>query len=513
MAVPYVENFDGDGTSRIFTVISPILSESHARVDLYYVDEGATDATDHFVPPSEWDIINNSIVFKTPPAVGQVVKVSVSSDGEGLDVPPSAVTNVAAKLDEVVFVANNLDAVTICNSIKDEIITVAGDKEAIESLFADKTTLDSLFTDKTTLDSLYNDKATLDSLFTDKATLDSLFADKTTLDSLYNDKATLDRLYASITNIDTTATHISSVDTVATSIANVNTIANNVDDVTYFADIYQGPKSEAPTTRNDGTPLQAGDLYFQTELTDVKAEMREYDADNELWLSVGSTVNGTSKRETFTAEADQTEFTITGGYDASYADVFLNGCKLVNGDEVDVSDGTKVVLSDGASEGDVIDVVAYGTFSVADTYSKAEVYNKTEADDLLDTKLTTSDLLEKIKEVDGDGSGLDADLLRGLPADFYLEVGDNYVLQRFPSGLIHLHCIFTSTADSSEDFTFPIAFPNNALIAHLTTIDNDGNADIGTDFGVDALTTTGFSVDRDDNVSYDRDFSIFVIGN
>jgi len=490
-------------------------------------------------------------------------EVSRNIDSSTFDI----VKIVADNINNVVLTANNMESLLIVSSIEQAIKDLSDRKTKLDSLYSDKEVLDSLYADKSILDSLYNDKATLDSLYADKnildtifnskgmldsiyadkTKLDSLYADKATLDSLYNDKTTMDRLYQSITNIDrlvtsadnidrlsesadnidttaehianidtatahidnidTTATHISSVDTVATSIANVNTIADNVNDVTYFADIYQGPKSEAPTTRNDGSVLQNGDLYFQIENDDIKAQMMEYDATNSVWLSVGSTVNGTSKRETFTAEADQTEFTITGGYDASYADVFLNGRKLVNSDEVDVSDGTKVVLSDGASEGDIIDVVAYGTFSIADTYSRAE------ADDLLDAKLTISDLLEKIKEVDGTDSGLDADLLRGLPADFYLEVGDNYVLQRFPSGLIHLHCIFTSTSDSSEDFTFPIAFPNNALIAHLTAMSNDGNADIGTAFGVTDLTATGFSVDRDDDISGDRDFSIFIIGN
>jgi hypothetical protein len=54
------------------------------------------------------------------------------------------------------------------------------------------------------------------------------------------------------------------VTTVATDIADVTTVADNVDALTMFTDIYQGPKAADPTLRNDGTDLQAGDLYYNT---------------------------------------------------------------------------------------------------------------------------------------------------------------------------------------------------------------------------------------------------------
>ncbi len=43
--------------------------------------------------------------------------------------------------------------------------------------------------------------------------------------------------------------------------------------------------------------------------------------------------------------------------------------------------------------------------------------------------------LGKILELDGDGSGLDADLLRGLPADFTANIGQNGYT-KLPNGLI-----------------------------------------------------------------------------
>jgi hypothetical protein len=99
--------------------------------------------------------------------------------------------------------------------------------------------------------------------------------------------------------------------------------------------------------------------------------MRVYDGS--VWQAAGSTVNGTAIRQTFTATAAQTTFTVTGGYDAGFADVYLNGVKLVNGVDVNVTSGTDVVLTTGAAAGDSVDVIAYGAFVIANTYTQAQV--------------------------------------------------------------------------------------------------------------------------------------------
>jgi len=314
------------------------------------------------------------------------------------------------------IIANNITALLKAGAL---------DKAAVDSLYADKATLDSLFADKTKLDSLFADKATLDSLYADKAILDSLFADKTKLDSLFIDKATLDRIYTSISNIDrvfasigkldvvfasignvdTVAGSITNVDNVGGSIANVNSVAVGLADVNNYADTYYGSLATAPTIATH-TTLTTGDLYFDTVLN----ELRVYDGN--AWKSAGSTVNGTAQRQVFTATSGQIVFTILGGYDSGFADVYLNGRKLQNGVDVIVTSGTEVVLSVGATAGDIVDVIAYGAFAVANTYTKAEVDSK-DALKLDSTNYTATDVLAKIKTVDGSGSGLDADLLDG----------------------------------------------------------------------------------------------------
>ena len=112
--------------------------------------------------------------------------------------------------------------------------------------------------------------------------------------------------------------------------------------------------------------------------------MRVYNGTN--WVVAGSSVNGTSTRQAFIASAGQTTFVLTYGYDANFADVYMNGRKLINGIDVDITSGLDFTLTVAALAGDVLDFVGYGTFEIADVYTKGEVYNRTETDTFLDTK-------------------------------------------------------------------------------------------------------------------------------
>jgi len=74
----------------------------------------------------------------------------------------------------------------------------------------------------------------------------------------------------------------------------------------------------------------------------------------------------------FTATASQTTFTPTSGYTVGYLDVYLNGVKLINGEDYTASNGSTFVLASGAASGDVIEAVAYLPRGLSDGYTKAE---------------------------------------------------------------------------------------------------------------------------------------------
>ena len=72
----------------------------------------------------------------------------------------------------------------------------------------------------------------------------------------------------------------------------------------------------------------------------------------------------TQNREAFTATSGQTSFA-TAGYTPQFIDVYLNGVKLAAADYT-ATNGSDVVLSSGATVGDILEVVAFSAFTVAD---------------------------------------------------------------------------------------------------------------------------------------------------
>ena len=86
------------------------------------------------------------------------------------------------------------------------------------------------------------------------------------------------------------------------------------------------------------------------------------------WAAAGSAINGTSARYVFTATSGQTNFSAV--YDVGYVDVYLNGIKLAPADFT-ATDGATIILATGATVNDIIDIVGYGTFLVANTYTQA----------------------------------------------------------------------------------------------------------------------------------------------
>jgi len=87
--------------------------------------------------------------------------------------------------------------------------------------------------------------------------------------------------------------------------------------------------------------------------------------------------NGVRRKHTYTATANQTSFSGAGAEgatlsynDSNFVDVYQNGVKLSEADYTSTS-GTAIVLAQGASVSDIVEIVVYDVFSVADTVSKS----------------------------------------------------------------------------------------------------------------------------------------------
>ena len=78
----------------------------------------------------------------------------------------------------------------------------------------------------------------------------------------------------------------------------------------------------------------------------------------------------TAGQQTFSS-ADANGLTLTYT-DSLYMDVYQNGILLVPGDDYTATTGTTVVLVQAASLNDIVEMVVYDVFTVANSYTKSE---------------------------------------------------------------------------------------------------------------------------------------------
>lgn len=206
------------------------------------------------------------------------------------------------------------------------------------------------------------------------------------LDDLIGDIAALASIRTDVSDLASIKTDIEGVSDID---AKVVIVAENIADVTNFADVYQGPKSAAPTVRNDLNFLHAGDLYFDTS----EGRMKVFTG--AVWINSASSVNGVLSRYQYVATAAQTTFAAV--YDIGFVDVWKNGIKLKSGGvEFTASNGTSVVLTAGAALNDKIEIMAWGAFSLANMLEKsfnlADVPDKASALAILGGQPTNANL-------------------------------------------------------------------------------------------------------------------------
>lgn len=162
--------------------------------------------------------------------------------------------------------------------------------------------------------------------------------------------------FAIIDAVNDNETNINAVNANAT---NINTVATNVSDINNFADIYYGPYSIDPPTRKDGSPLNVGDLYFNTS----SSKMRVYNGVE--WQDQSSSPD-TVSTETFTATAGQTSFMFSGGYRINYLYIYVNG-SLLSFNDYTATDGANVTFASPLSSGDEVIAVTYFSAGSAST--------------------------------------------------------------------------------------------------------------------------------------------------
>jgi hypothetical protein len=104
-----------------------------------------------------------------------------------------------------------------------------------------------------------------------------------------------------------------------------------------------------------------GDLWYNSDYG--RLFIYYSDEDSQQWVDAApfnfsGITTATYTENSFIATAGQTSFTVS--YEVGYVDVFLNGIRL-SSSEYTALDGSSVILDDGATEGDVVDIIEVAT--------------------------------------------------------------------------------------------------------------------------------------------------------
>ena len=80
-------------------------------------------------------------------------------------------------------------------------------------------------------------------------------------------------------------------------------------------------------------------------------------------------------RQTFTPTGITTNFTFASGYTVGYVDAYLNGARLIEGDDYTATDGSVVGLTTHAINGDVLELVVYKAFNATNVQAAKDDFS------------------------------------------------------------------------------------------------------------------------------------------
>ena len=250
------------------------------------------------------------------------------------------VDTVAAIASDITAVAGITSNVTTVAGISSNVTTVAGISSAVSSVASNNTNVSTVATN-----------------------IASVNTNATNIVAIQNASTNATNAASSATAAAGSATSAAGS---ATSAANSAAAAASALDS--FDDRYLGTKTSDPTLDNDGNALVAGALYFST----TQNVMKVYDGAS--WITATSAGATSLLRFRYVATSGQTTFSgadaasATLTYTVNNIAVHRNGVTL-DTSEYTASNGTSIVLNVAAGTGDIVDIIAFKSFTVADALS------------------------------------------------------------------------------------------------------------------------------------------------
>jgi hypothetical protein len=232
----------------------------------------------------------------------------------GIDADVSTVSGISAAVSTV---ATNDANVTAVAGNATNINAVAGNNANITAVAGNATNINAVNANATNINTvagISTNVTTVAGISSDVTAVAGVAADIPAAAAINpTDLATVAGISGNVTTVAGVSADVTAVAGIA---SDIPTVAANVADITNFADVYQGPKTTDPSTRNDSSALQAGDLYFNT----VDGAMKVYTGvtwvaayisqDGFVTIADAQTITGA---KTFSGGLSTSNATITGG--------------------------------------------------------------------------------------------------------------------------------------------------------------------------------------------------------
>ena len=183
----------------------------------------------------------------------------------------------------------------------------------------------------------------------------------------------------------------------------------------------------------------------------------------------------TQNREAFTATSNQTSFA-TKGYKPGFVDVYLNGVKLAAADYT-ATNGSDVVLASGAVVNDILEIVAFQEFTVADQVFTGDItFTGANYNLVWDASDDALEFADNAKAVFGTGSDL----------TIYHD-GSRSIIQDNGTGNLRIQAnnLELNNADNSENYIFA------AADGAVTLYHNNSERVATTSYGTEVTATDG----------------------
>ena len=306
----------------------------------------------------------NGNIETTVSSNGLATLSSIATDISTVAGISSNVTSVAGNSSNINTLAGLNSQITSLGAISSDISTLAGFNSSDISTVAGDiakvvTAANDLNESTSEIEVVANAITNVDAVGNAITNINTVAGIDTEITNVSGISAAISAVNSNSTNINAVNSNSTNINSVASAVPNINTVATNITGVNSFGERYR-VQAGVPSSS-----LNVGDLNFDTTANELKV----YKSSG--WAAAGSTINGTSQRYVYNITGTPTTLTGASGtgyavaYDAGFVDVYLNGVKQVLGSDVTATSGTSLVFASALTNGDVVDVVGFGTFQLA----------------------------------------------------------------------------------------------------------------------------------------------------